>query len=54
MTVSQLIREYESLVILCDADIKSDSTSGSLELYIKGKKAAYERIIEDLKKLGSV
>ncbi|MFA5196165.1 MAG: hypothetical protein WC401_10245 [Bacteroidales bacterium] len=49
--ITRAINDYQMLVDFCEEEIKKDSTTAVLEGYLKGKKEAYLRIIDDLKKL---
>jgi hypothetical protein len=49
--MEDLIKEYEFLISCCQEELTQDYITANLEAYIKGKKSAYERIVESLKTL---
>ena len=49
--IAKLIVQYETLIKMCESDERADFNTGNLEVYIKGKKEAYKRILQDLKEI---
>lgn len=49
--IERLISEYHDLIDFCNSELEKQMNEGNLEIYIKGKKEAYERIVTDLEKL---